>query len=43
MAKQICETLRNQGHTADVRLTLRCGVPEGLRTLVDREVNLCTE
>jgi hypothetical protein len=43
MAKQICEKLRSQGHAADVRLTLRCGVPEGLRTLLDREVNLCID
>lgn len=43
MARQICEKLRTPGHLADVRLILRCGIPEGLRTLLDREVNLCAE
>jgi hypothetical protein len=38
MAARIC---RARGKGADVRVTLRCGVPEGLTTLLDREENLC--
>jgi hypothetical protein len=38
MAKRICKV---RGKNADVRVTLRCGVPAGLQTLLDREDNLC--
>ena len=38
MGRRICERL---GAGADVRLELRCGIKSGLRTLHDREANLC--
>jgi hypothetical protein len=43
MARHICEKFRSQGQPVDVRLTLRCGVPQGLQTVLDREVNLCAD
>jgi len=36
--RRICEAL---GEGADVRVELRCGERDGLRTLLDREENLC--
>jgi hypothetical protein len=43
MGEQICLKLRALDAEAelDVRVRLRCGVLEGLRTLLDREENLC--
>jgi hypothetical protein len=42
MALRICAKLAEAGARAlDVRVTLRCGVMEGLQTVLDREENLC--
>jgi hypothetical protein len=52
MGQRICEALHggaahaahaaHDAHDAhDVRVTLRCGTPEGLATQLDREENLC--
>jgi hypothetical protein len=40
MGRRICDHL---GPTADVRLELRCGIKTGLRTIEDREQNLCRD
>jgi hypothetical protein len=42
MGRQICAKLAEaHARDLDVRVTLRCGVPEGLQTRLDREDNLC--
>ena len=41
MAQQICEKLRSAQPEPDVRATFRCGVSDGMETLLDREENLC--
>lgn len=42
MAQRICAKLaETTAAPLDVRATLRCGVREGQRTLLDREENLC--
>jgi hypothetical protein len=42
MAQRICAKLEQAGtHAPEVRVTLRCGVMEGLQTVLDREANLC--
>ncbi|HMI94349.1 MAG TPA: hypothetical protein VK509_23415 [Polyangiales bacterium] len=38
MGRLICARL---GPAADVRVELRCGIQAGLRTVLDREANLC--
>ena len=38
MGKRLCRKL---GAGADVRVLLRCGERDGLRTVLDREENLC--
>jgi hypothetical protein len=38
MGRLICARL---GPSADVRVELRCGVKAGLRSVLDREANLC--
>ncbi|HEX4353767.1 MAG TPA: hypothetical protein VHZ95_12650 [Polyangiales bacterium] len=41
MGAQICEKL-GPARDRDVRVRLRCGVPEGLKTVLDREDDLCS-
>ena len=41
MAQQICDKLRAAQPQPYVRVTLRCGVVDGMQTLMDREENLC--
>jgi hypothetical protein len=41
MGRRICERLPHDRGLVDVRVTLRCGVVDGLQTVLDRENNLC--
>jgi hypothetical protein len=40
MGRRLCDRL---GKTADVRVELRCGIKTGLRSVQDREENLCRD